>query len=294
MKNKDHKGSIGFDRFYRNIFSDRWDGLQEALLKEKKSVAVFSPGKKPTVDCQVFEEGALYPNTFIQNSRWDPAVNGEYYLLDGASLLPVSSLIKTENFIRDDIKILDMCAAPGGKSVLLSWALEGRGVLTSNDLSKIRASRLRRVLDEYVSSDWMRNSRVTKFDGSKWCLYEKNVFDLILLDAPCSSERHVLASSEHLSQWSPKRSKYLAARQWSLLASALELLKPGGTLVYSTCALSPLENDGVIEKMFKKRKGQVELIKSSWPFGEESEFGWSVFPDKTPWGPFYLSTIKKL
>ena len=139
----------------------------------------------------------------------------------------------------------------------------------------------------------MDSIRVTGFDGSKWCLFEKEVFDAILLDAPCSSERHLLHSPEHLKKWSPSRSKNLAVRQYSLAVSALDTLKPGAFLLYSTCSLSPLENDGIIRKMLKKRKGLFEVIPSDVPEGENTDFGKLILPDKDGWGPLYFCLLRK-
>jgi 16S rRNA C967 or C1407 C5-methylase (RsmB/RsmF family) len=292
-KNK-QKGAEGFDLFYQDIYQDRWEGLKSSLIAQKKHVAVYNPsGSARNDQAKSFYEEELYPKSFSLNGSWDSPENGEYYLMDAASLLPVRELMNSSAFNNDNVKILDMCAAPGGKSVLLSWALNGRGHLTCNDLSKTRLGRLRNVLNLHLSDDQLAQVTTTNYDASRWCLYEKEVFDLILLDAPCSSERHVLTSQKHLDQWSIKRSKSLAIRQWSILASAIDLLKPGGQVVYSTCSISPLENDDVISKMLKKRNGLVKVNEQSWPIGEKTEHGWAILPDKEGWGPFYLSSITK-
>jgi 16S rRNA C967 or C1407 C5-methylase (RsmB/RsmF family) len=78
-----------------------------------------------------------------------------------------------------------------------------------------------------------------------------------------------------------------------MLASALDIVKVGGTIVYSTCALSKLENDEIIRKLHQKRAGRFELIRMEFPFGEPTEFGWQVLPDNTGWGPFYLAIVKR-
>lgn len=78
-----------------------------------------------------------------------------------------------------------------------------------------------------------------------------------------------------------------------MLASALDIVKVGGTIVYSTCALSQLENDDIIRKLHQKRLGRFELIRPEFSFGEPTEFGWQVLPDTTGWGPFYLAVVKR-
>jgi len=86
----------------------------------------------------------------------------------------------------------------------------------------------------------------------------------------------------------------IAITQFAMLASALDIVKVGGMIVYSTCALSQLENDDIIRKLYAKRPGRFELIRRDFSFGEPTEFGWQVLPDITGWGPFYLAIVKRL
>jgi 16S rRNA C967 or C1407 C5-methylase (RsmB/RsmF family) len=127
-------------------------------------------------------------------------------------------------------------------------------------------------------------------------LYETEAFDRVLVDAPCSGERHLLANKSELEVWSPARSKNLAVRQYALLASALAVVKRGGRVVYSTCSISPLENDGVVAKLLKKRPGEVRILK---PEGlsdktEPTEHGAIVLPDRDGRGPIYFSVIERV
>src|SRR5690606_34388237 len=118
--------------------------------------------------------------------------------------------------------------------------------------------------------------------------------DKVLLDAPCSSERHVLEDSKELSLWAPGRSKAIAISQFAMLASALDIVKIGGVVVYSTCALSRLENDEIIAKLYQKRGGRFELLRKEFPFGEPTEYGWQILPDATGWGPFFLAAVRRI
>jgi 16S rRNA C967 or C1407 C5-methylase (RsmB/RsmF family) len=141
--------------------------------------------------------------------------------------------------------------------------------------------------------------RVTGFDATQWCLHQKEAFDCILLDVPCSSERHVLIDSKELARWTPARSKNLAARQWAILASALEVVKVGGIIVYSTCSISPQENDEVLKKLDKKRGGRFEWIRfqnSELPVGvERTDHGYQLFPDRVAGiGPIFWSVLKRI
>jgi 16S rRNA C967 or C1407 C5-methylase (RsmB/RsmF family) len=137
------------------------------------------------------------------------------------------------------------------------------------------------------------------------CLKNEEKFDAILLDAPCSSERHVLADPKYLSEWSPSRIKTLSMAQWALLSSAWRMLKPSGYLLYSTCALSPDENDYVVAKLLKKfdnvkvcepkiALNYKNFTDSELPEYENTEFGAHVLPDKAGGaGPLYFCLLQK-
>ena len=78
-----------------------------------------------------------------------------------------------------------------------------------------------------------------------------------------------------------------------MLASALLVLRVGGRMVYSTCALVPQENDKIIEKLLKKKSGQVQLIETRWPIGEPTTLGWHILPDTSSYGPIYFSVLER-
>ena len=142
-------------------------------------------------------------------------------------------------------------------------------------------------------------------DGAVMCRANETSFDAILLDAPCSSERHVLADEKYLSEWSPSRIKTLSMAQWALLSSAWRMLREGGFLLYSTCALSPDENDNVIEKLLKKfddvqvcqpeiSLNYKDFTGSELPEYENTKFGAHILPDKANGaGPLYFCLLRK-
>ena len=187
--------------------------------------------------------------------------------------------------------------------------------LTSNERSAERKHRLSKVVEEHIPSRIKENITVTCSDGAVWCKTKSNCFDRILLDAPCSSERHVLQDEKYLAQWSPARIKTLSREQWALLSSAYRMLKDNGILLYSTCALAPKENDEVIERLFKKFDNCVNLsfesekyqnLKNdeaklqlftdnvSLPDFERTKYGYQILPDKQNGaGPIYFSIIMK-
>lgn len=279
-----------------------------------------------------------------------------YYPLDAASLIPVHLLeVQPQN------RVLDLCAAPGvscfvreeGDEVYIvshvlfySIRLQGKslaicqrlylcssesngdngllGHLDCNDVSNDRRIRLIAVLKQYLPPECLDQTSVTLGDATSrtFGLKRGALYDRILVDAPCSSERHLLAElaaaqartvsatqiqqqAKEFMSWSPNRCKSNADRQFLLLWNALQMLRVGGKLVYSTCALSSLENDGVIEKLQSKldkhNEKSVEedrfrvriLDVSGVPFGEPTKFGWQILPDTCGWGPIYTAVMQK-
>lgn len=283
MGQKKPKGPEVFDQFYKEIYKDRWEPLKEAMKANKKIAALLNPYCKNEVEGNELWEGVLEASHFERPS----GIPCNYYLLDAASILSARALEATSLH-----KVLDMCAAPGGKSLAIQFNRK-EGELVTNELSRDRRTRLRRVLDEYIPKDKQENIRVTGFDATTWCLHEKEAFDRILLDAPCSSERHLVESPAKLVDWKPGRSKRLSKLQYSLLSSAVQVLRPGGRIVYSTCSISPLENDKVVERLFAKRGDSLKLIRVELPLGEETEYGTMILPDRGGWGPLYISVIEK-
>lgn len=268
-------GEAGFNAFYENLFCERWQNLKNSMLS-------------PVNHCQ-WQNGSC-----------------KSYFLDSASILAAASIP-----LERGKKILDLCAAPGGKTLILASLMDSDATLVSNDRSPSRKMRLVKVCDESLPSEIRERVNISCSDGAKWCTRQQECFDRILLDAPCSSERHVLADAKYLAQWSASRVKTLAMEQWALLSSAFRLLAPGGFLLYSTCALSPAENDGVVERLFKKFDNarcvfaEVDTLPdvcqkiepfsdARLPPAEKTEYGFHVLPDTCAGaGPLYFSLITK-
>lgn len=287
------KGPDGFDQFYLEMYGERWPRLKAALLQAKKHVAIINPFSKFKFKEEQLQVTGISFDHALGESFPHPEKTEEgysnYYLLDAASILPIEALD-----IQPGEKIVDLCAAPGGKSFLCALKMQNKGLLVSNDRSAARRARIHSIFNEYLPKTEQKNHKITAHDATKWCLYEKSAYDKVLLDAPCSSERHVLEDSKELSLWAPGRTKAIAVTQFAMLASSLDIVKVGGIIVYSTCALSQLENDDILRKLYQKRPGRFELIRKEFPFGEPTEFGWQVLPDTTGWGPFYLAVVKRV
>ncbi len=256
-KNRVHP-TIAFDNYYRSIYLTRWDNLKKSLLIEKQNIEFSTNLVKP----YFFDEASLFCANLLDIQKGD--------------------------------NVLDMCAAPGGKTLVIASKLQGTGHLTSNDRSSKRRSRLHNVIKEHLSEEYNSNIKVTGHDATKWGLYEQEVYDKILLDAPCSSERHVLSDPSHLNKWSLNRPKHLSYQQFAMLAAALEAVKINGIILYSTCSITPLENEDVIKKLFKKRDGRFEIINFDSDIAEDREYGKIVLPDKSDnRGPLFFCLIRR-
>lgn len=262
---KELSGAEKFDLYYSEIYGSRWEALRAAMQCESNPISLSDTLASP-------------------------------YYMDKASILAASILPIEENN-----KVLDMCAAPGGKTLVLAMKLNGTGKLISNDRSAQRRTRLAKVINTCLSEPLRQNITVTGHDSTTWSLYEKDEYDCILLDAPCSSERHVLVDSVALSIWSPSRPKHLAIQQFAMLCAALDAAVPGGYILYSTCSINPIENELVIEKLCKKRRGLFEevLIETVAPkvaaFSEARPHGKIILPDTSEGcGPLYFCLLKKL
>ena len=289
------KGPEGFESFYASIYGERWEILRVSLsapVLQVSRINRFSDPAKLMARGETIPRGVL-AGAEVLKTKIEPQFDSnsllDVYIMDAASIFAAAALE-----VQDGDEVLDLCAAPGGKSLILAERMGETGRLTCNELSDRRRGRLRGVLGDYLPEAILARTNVTGHDGTRWCLHETEAYDRILLDAPCSGERHLINSPEEMKLWSPARSKNLAIRQYSLLASSLAVVRLGGRIVYSTCSISPLENDAVISRLLKKREGEARVVKSEFEIGESTEHGWTILPDQTGYGPIYFSILEKL
>ncbi|KAI8328412.1 S-adenosyl-L-methionine-dependent methyltransferase [Blakeslea trispora] len=213
----------------------------------------------------------------------------DYYILDAASVLSTEVLD-----IQPEDHVLDLCAAPGGKTLAVLQRLDPKyGRLTSNEIASDRRRRLRQVIESYIPAKFVSDmSTVIGKDGTRY-YGEPEQYDKVLVDAPCSSERHLLHDEKEFELWSPKRTQVNAKRQLSILKAALHSVRVGGLVLYGTCSISSLENDKVVERVMKKGKIPIEVVKMKLPIGERTKYGYFIGPDRTTFGPLYFSLIRR-
>jgi 16S rRNA C967 or C1407 C5-methylase (RsmB/RsmF family) len=257
------RGAAGFRERYRELYGLRWEALESALAAPPDSVAF-----RATPDC-------------------------EPYYLDSASVFAAQAL--DMGMAGEGLPVLDACAAPGGKSLVLASRLPEGVHLVANELSSDRRRRLAAVLDAHLPPELRARVEVRGADAAALCRRMPNSFGAILLDAPCSSERHVLADPAALAEWSPARTRNLAARQWALLSSAFIMLAPGGCLVYSTCSLAPEENELVVARLAVKAGVAASFDTPADSRAENTGRGVAFLPDRSGGaGPLFVCRVRKL
>lgn len=289
-----------FYEYFSKIYGPRWPSLFRALTTQEQQVARqnnLSPiAEAPSRKWLQFPQKADLPGCFWipKDESLQPERNADE-LLDVYIMDPASVMVARALDVQPGDRVLDMCAAPGGKSLVLIEALQTEGEIYCNDLSPERRERLKKVIQQYVPRTVRDRVWVTGKDAVQFGLKEPESFDRILLDAPCSGERHILENKAAQEEWSPRRTEHLAARQYSLLAAAYLALRPGGRIVYSTCSISPAENDGVVQKLLKKKKTGVKLLEAPLTTGgERTEAGVAYFPDQCGFGPLYFAVLQKV
>ncbi len=188
---------------------------------------------------------------------------GHYYIQDSASMMPVM-LYDAERLSSAPL-ILDLAASPGGKTTHLVARSMDRGLVLANDSSASRIPALKTVLKNWGSI----GHAITQFPGESYGDWFSDTFDIVLLDAPCSMQSLVSLDSHPMRPISEREEKALAQRQTALLRSALKALKPGGQIVYSTCTLSPDEDEAVVDRILKLFPDSVRVADAAeripWP-----------------------------
>lgn len=165
---------------------------------------------------------------------------GLYYIQEPSAMIPASRLP-----IEAGDRVLDMCAAPGGKATELASRLGGTGVLVANDISNSRAKGLLKNLELFG----VGNMLVTSEAPEKLLRYFEGYFDKILVDAPCSGEGMFRRDPAMVKSWEEHGTEYYAALQREIVRNAVRLLRPGGMLLYSTCTFSETENEGTLRAL---------------------------------------------
>lgn len=180
-------------------------------------------------------------------------LSGLFYIQEASSMLPVAALFADGDA---PARVMDVAAAPGSKTTQIAARMGNRGILLANEFS---ASRVK-VLHANISRCGIANTALTHFDGRVFGAALPECFDAILLDAPCSGEGVVRKDPDALKNWSLASNQDIANTQRELIDSAFHALRPGGTLVYSTCTLNRDENESVVNWLLERYPDAVHVL----------------------------------
>jgi len=180
---------------------------------------------------------------------------GLIYLQGPVSMAPVEILDP-----RPGELVLDLCAAPGSKSTQIAQLLEGKGVIVANDVSYDRIKALSSNLQRFG----VVNCVITLADGRRYPRFAREIFDKVLIDAPCSSLGIVSKDWGIARSWTMRLVRGLSRLQQQLILAGYDCLKPGGVLVYSTCTLTVEENELVVNSLLERR-GDARIERAGLP-----------------------------
>ncbi|MBR6781972.1 MAG: RsmB/NOP family class I SAM-dependent RNA methyltransferase [Clostridia bacterium] len=202
------------------------------------------------------ENGFYYPaDGDIRPGKHPLHEAGAYYIQEASAMLPASLCPPVPGD-----RILDLCAAPGGKATQLVAALCGEGLLVANEIHPGRAA----ILSQNMERMGVRNAVVVNVAPAELSKKFPAFFDKIVVDAPCSGEGMFRKEADAVTMWSPENVSLCATRQAEILDEATKMLAQGGYLVYSTCTFAPAENEGVV-LAFLSRHPEFEVIPSDQP-----------------------------
>jgi len=218
-------------------------------------------------------------------------LSGLLYIQEASSMLPVAALFADGN---TPDRVMDVAAAPGSKTTQIAARMNNQGAILANEFS---ASRVK-VLHANISRCGISNVALTHFDGRVFGAALPEAFDAILLDAPCSGEGVVRKDPDALKNWSVASNLEIAATQRELIDSAFHALRPGGTLVYSTCTLNRDENEAVCLWLQAQYPDAVEFLPLNDLFPSASECvtpeGFlHVFPHIYDCEGFFVARLRK-
>lgn len=231
-----------FDAYIDCYEEPRYFGLRvntkKISVEEFKKICPFEIWPVPWI-----ENGFYYDGDKVQPAKHPYYFAGLYYLQEPSAMTPADRLP-----VCPGDKVLDVCAAPGGKATELGAKLDGEGVLVANDISNSRAKGLLKNLEVFG----IDNVLVLSEEPGKLTEYFTEYFDKILIDAPCSGEGMFRKDRKMVKAWEEHGPAFFSKLQRGIVAQAAQMLKPGGIMLYSTCTFDALENEGTIEYLLKE------------------------------------------
>ena len=269
---------IEFEKKMKAFLGDEWDDFLYSYDNNRfqalrfNTLKVQSPEERMRIlktlkissDKKVsWADEAYYFDENVRPGKHPYHEMGLYYIQE-PSAMSAAALLAPKPGMRG----LDLCAAPGGKSTQLATYLGDSGLLVSNEINTQRS----RILSQNIERMGIKNAIVTNEDSFVLVSHFPGFFNAIQVDAPCSGEGMFRKLPEAIEQWSMENVAICAARQKEILDNAAVMLKPGGTIVYSTCTFSKEENEDVIEYFLERHPDfTLEEMERFWPHKVDGE-----------------------
>lgn len=284
-----------YDRYVQCFEEPRHYGLR--VNTKKISVEDFLKiAPWPLIPVPWISNGFYYDGDKIQPAKHPYYFAGLYYLQEPSAMTPADRLP-----VFPGERVLDVCAAPGGKATELGAKLRGEGLLVANDISNSRARGLLKNLELFG----IENMLVISEEPGKLTEYFPEYFDKILIDAPCSGEGMFRKEKKMVKAWEEHGPEFFSKLQRSIIMQAAAMLRPGGMILYSTCTFDPLENERTIEFLLQNHpefeicgmegyegfsKGMPRFTESQDPAYEKTV---RIFPHRMQGEGHYLALVKK-
>ena len=269
---------IEFEKKMKAFLGDEWDDFLYSYDNNRfqalrfNTLKVQSPEERMRIlktlkissDKKVsWADEAYYFDENVRPGKHPYHEMGLYYIQEPSAMSAAALLAP-----KPGMRVLDLCAAPGGKSTQLATYLGDSGLLVSNEINTQRS----RILSQNIERMGIKNAIVTNEDSFVLASHFPGFFNAIQVDAPCSGEGMFRKLPEAIEQWSPENVAICAARQKEILDNAAVMLKPGGTIVYSTCTFSKEENEDVIEYFLERHPDfTLEEMERFWPHKVDGE-----------------------
>lgn len=229
----------------------------EEIMRILKVLGIYSDKRVSWAD------EAYYFDENVRPGKHPYHEMGLYYIQEPSAMSAAALLAP-----KPGMRVLDLCAAPGGKSTQLATYLGDSGLLVSNEINTQRS----RILSQNIERMGIKNAIVTNEDSFVLASHFPGFFNAIQVDAPCSGEGMFRKLPEAIEQWSVENVAICEARQKEILDNAAVMLKPGGTIVYSTCTFSKEENEDVIECFLERHPDfTLEEMERFWPHKVDGE-----------------------
>ena len=271
-----------FDAFCESLSAERVQGLRVNTLKGSAEhlFGCLPVSLRPVPWCGT----GFYFDSQDRPGKHPLHEAGAYYIQEPSAMAAaeLSGAMPGE-------RILDLCAAPGGKSTGIAARMQGQGLLVSNEIIPGRA----KILSQNVERMGITNALVCNESPERIASHFPLFFDRIVVDAPCSGEGMFRKDAGAISEWSPENVTLCKERQEMILAYADAMLKPGGVLVYSTCTVNRDENEEQVKTFLENNpRFHVAVPALQLPGMQQGEYGTLFLPHKTATDGFFAAILE--